>query len=355
VLLTAFGILFVATALLAGPKGRDDFGPEGTVALKRLLAGSRRNVRDATTPPDPPGTFVLLADLRDADQEAAIIDWVRRGGHLFLADPGSLLIEALGIEATGETSPGLIRPACAVPETRGVHLVDSPGGTGLVLHEPAAVACFPRDGSALVVAGDVEHGHVVVLGDPGVVTNEFLGNRDNAVFALQSIPEGDVVFGPAVPAGTVTAGQGVWKSLPTAARASIVELGLAAIAFALWRGRRLGRPVPEDPLVPIPSGELVRATGRLLRAARATPYAGSELRRAMIGRISRRAGTPAASAEELAMLLSRAGAGAEEELVRVLAGPEPRTDDELIALGREIEQLRRRVDDVAVADEEEGG
>jgi hypothetical protein len=72
----------------------------------------------------------------------------------------------------------------------------------------------------------------------------------------------------------------------------------------------------------------------------------------MIGRLSRRAGTPASSGEELADVLARAGIGDEAELVRVLAGPEPANDDELIALGREIEHLRRRVDYRGTTDDE---
>jgi len=337
--------------VLTSPRDRSETGPEGTLALRRLLAASGRDVSEGETLPGPPGTFVLLSDFRDERRVSPIADWVRSGGRLFLADPGSIIVEALGIEAVEVTEARRVHPGCAAAETRGVRTVDSGGGAGFVVHDPAGIACFAHDGLAMVVTREVGRGRVVVLGDRTVITNEFLREEDNAIFVLQAIPaDGPVVFGPPVPIGAATPGQGVWKSLPTAARVCIIELGIALIAFAVWRGRRLGRPVPEDPLVPIPAGELVRATGRLLRTARATPYAGGELRRAMIGRFSRRAGTPAASAQELAMVLARAGAGTEEELARVLAGPEPQTDDDLIALGREIEQLRRRADHV-----DEGG
>ena len=35
----------------------------------------------------------------------------------------------------------------------------------------------------------------------------------------------------------------------------------------------------------------------------------------------------------------------EQRLERLLTGPEPRTDEELIALGRELEELRARMEE----------
>ena len=49
----------------------------------------------------------------------------------------------------------------------------------------------------------------------------------------------------------------------------IGQLILSALLFALVRARRLGRPIDEAPISPIPGGELVRATGRLLRKSSA--------------------------------------------------------------------------------------
>lgn len=315
-----------------------------------------RDVREGGAPPGQQGTFVLLVDLRDEAQATEVLDWVQGGGTLLLADPDSILLDALGVVPSEDVPSGRLRPGCAVREVRGVAAVEAHGRAGLTSVDPRGIGCFARNGAALVVARDVGRGRAVVLGDPSALSNELLGNSDNAIFALQAISKGPVVFGAPVPAGAAAPRQGLWASLPLVARVCLAELALALMVFAAVRARRLGRPVPEAPLVPIPSGELVKATGRLLRIARATGYAGRELRRAMIGRLSRRAGAPAASGEELAALLARAGAGAEPDLVRVLAGPEPRTDAELIALGREIERLRRRVEHVETGDgpKEEG-
>lgn len=346
VLLAGLATLLVGAVILAGPRSTSDTGPGGTLALRRLLRLAGRDVRAGATLPGPPGTFVLLADLRTEDQSAPILDWIREGGRLVLADPGSLLAGRLSVDPDREAPSGRLRPGCAAPEVRGVGAIEALGNAGLGGTSPAAVTCFVEGEGALLVVRDVGRGRAVVLGDVSPFTNELLRRADNAILALQTIPsDGPVVFGPPLPPGAAAPGRGVWASLPLAARASIAQLVAALAVFALVRGRRFGHPVLEDPLAPIPAGELVRATGRLYRRARVTGFAGRELRRAMIGRLGRRVGAPSGSASELAALLARAGAGRERELGSILAGPDPTSDDELIALGREVEEVRRRVEE----------
>jgi len=341
--------MLLASVLIGGGRGGAEAGPGGTLALRRFLAGMGRDVREAGSPPEPPATFVLLSDLRDARQAEPILDWVRGGGRLVLADPDSVLLDMLKIDKSGDLSNTRLRPGCAIPETRGVREIELLGSAGFGANDPVRIECFAGDGGAFMVAGDLGRGRVVVLGGVSPLTNEFLRRSDNAVLALRLIPAGPVVFGTPLPPGASPPKRGLWASLPRAARACIIELGLALVAFAFVRGRRLGRPVLEDPIVPVPSGEIAQATGRLLRSARASGYAGRELRRAMIGRLARRAGVHAASGEELVALLARAGVAPPPVLSRVLTGPDPRTDDDLIALGREIEQLRRHVEGVDAA------
>jgi hypothetical protein len=341
--LAALTAVVIVAALMSGPRG-GDAGPTGTLALRRLLGSFGRTVTDGDAPPASPGTFVLLYDLRDEEQDGRILEWVRSGGRLVLADPDSLVLVTLGIGFDEEVPKGRLVPGCFAPEVRGVRSIETRAQLGLVSDDEDDAACFRKGAGAFLVARDVGNGRVVVLADRSPFTNEMLRRGDAAVLALQAIPKGPVVFGSPRPTGAGAPSRGIWESLPVAAKAAIIQLGLALVAFAIVRARRLGRPVLEEPIAPIPAGELPRATARLYRSARASGFAGRELRRAMIGRLGRRVGVPGASAEELAAVLAGTRVGDERELVKVFAGAEPADDAGLIELARRIEDVRRRVE-----------
>src|SRR5438094_912147 len=80
ILLGILGALLVAGAVLSGPSTGDSGGPHGTLALRRYLGAMGLTVRDGATPPDVPGVFVLLTDLRDADQAGDLVSWARAFG-----------------------------------------------------------------------------------------------------------------------------------------------------------------------------------------------------------------------------------------------------------------------------------
>ena len=97
ILLGILAALVVAGAVLSGPSAGDGGGPHGTLALRRYLGAMGLTVRNAATPPDGPGVFVLLTDLRDADQAGDLVSWVRAGGTLVVADPESESAAAAGV------------------------------------------------------------------------------------------------------------------------------------------------------------------------------------------------------------------------------------------------------------------
>lgn len=343
--------LMVITVLVAGGPSSDDARPGGTLALRRFLAGMGLEVREGEEPPGPPGTFVLLSDLREDAEATALLRWVERGGTLVLADPLSGVAARLGVDTAGAVAGGLfggtdLGSGCAAPEVVGVgRLAVRLADVRLAAGPPGAVSCFRAGERAYAVLMRVGRGKVAVLGGRSPLTNEFLARAGNAAFALGlAAPEGPVVFGPPVPAGSEPPPQGLWRTLPLPGKAVVVQLVLAAAAYALIRARRLGRPVLEEPVSPIPAGELVRAAGNLYRMAGASGFAGSLIRRGAVRRLSRRLGVPASAGERVPELLARAGRLDEEELRRVLQGREPLTDDELIALGREVEELVRQVE-----------
>jgi hypothetical protein len=351
--LAGVGAILVAAAVLAtsvSPPVRDD-GPGGTVALRRLLAGLGMRVRDGAEPPELPGTFVLLRDVRGPSDEQALLTWVEHGGRLVLADAGSEMLRLLGIQAVGRSllsGTTTVEPGCASPEVRGVgSILAQASDPALESASGPSIPCFPRAVGAFAILVDRGKGRVVLLSGTGPLVNASLDQADNARFAVQAMgSEGTVVFGPAsAPATPVGPPGSIWDLVPERARAALVVLAMAAIAFALVRGRRFGRPVVEPPISPIPGSELVRASAGLYRRARAVDFSGRMLREGMAARVGRRLGlSPWTPGEEIPAAVAAAARIADREVRQALSGPEPRTDEELLALARELEEMERRVE-----------
>jgi hypothetical protein len=330
----------------AGSGDADGTGPGGTVALERFLGRMGADVSSGERPPER-GVFVLLADVRDEEQAADVLSWVDRGGRLVLADPYAATASAAGVEPGGPVGRSVLSPGCVAPEAAGVdRLTVSDHERGLEL-PPEAVACFPSGEDPFLGVVPYGRGTVVALGGASPLTNELLLRTGNARLALRAVAPaegcpagtpvcGQVVFGPPAPAGFGQA-LGLWASLPPRARVVAFGLGLALVVFAAARGRRLGRPVVEEPLTVIPASQLAHAASGLYRNARAVAHAGTLLRDAAAWRISRRLGFPTADAGEVRGLLEADGRLGEAP--GILGAPPPRDDTELLELGEGLARL----------------
>ena len=333
--------VLVGLVLLA-PRAED---PEATLAVRRYLANIGFEVADAEQPPAPGGTLVLLHDLRAADEARSILRWVEEGGKLVVADPDSAVLDMVGGAAAGPI--GLVgtvelQPRCLAPEVVGVGRVTARASdTALLAHDDAFVSCFPAGDGALLLTRRYGEGRVTLLGGVGPLTNELLADADNAVLAAQVAGPGtEVVFAPPQPSGALV-GASAWDLLPDRARVVVVALILSGVGFALVRARRLGRPVREDPVAPIPASELVRATARMYRRAGAVAYCATLLREAYLGRLSR-GRWAMAGGEAPVRMVARATGLPQRRVEEILRGPDPHTDDALIRLGLELEELATR-------------
>jgi hypothetical protein len=85
----------------------------------------------------------------------------------------------------------------------------------------------------------------------------------------------------------------------------------------------------------------VRATSRLYRRGRSLGHAARVMREATRARVGRRFGMPGAS-EGLPTVVANATGMPPERLEEGLAGPEPRTDEELIRLGSLLSEIESR-------------
>jgi hypothetical protein len=332
----------VVLALLT-PAGED---PDATLALRRYLANMGFAVAEGERMPPSEGTFILLNDLRGRAEAQGVVDWVAAGGNLVVADPEAVIVELVGAAPGGPigfTGTAELEPGCVAPVAVGVgRVVARVSDIGLEAIDPAFVSCFPTGDAAFLLTRRYGEGTVTLLGGASPFTNALLIEQDNAVLAVQLADTGrEISFG--VPTSGDTAAGGLWDALPDSGQTSVVAICVAAVAFALVRARRLGRPVVEEPIAPIPGSELVRAAARMYRRARAVGYSARLMRQAVAARLSSRLGVARGGAE-LSRAVARASALAEHEVAEILDGPEPSTDEELIRVGRELEELAARAE-----------
>ena len=161
---------------------------------------------------------------------------------------------------------GTLTPAALASVGR----VAAPGGVVFEVPERAGVqACYPRNDGAWLLVQSVGSGTVVRLGGASALVNEELGKADNGVLMaslLVPIPGTSVhVLQPPLPGG---GSAGLGDLIAPRVRLALWQLVVAFVLLALWRARRLGRPVVEPQPVQLPGAELVVAVGNLMQRAK---------------------------------------------------------------------------------------
>ncbi|MEV6305391.1 DUF4350 domain-containing protein [Actinoplanes sp. NPDC051861] len=130
------------------------------------------------------------------------------------------------------------------------------------------------------------------------------------------------------------------QAFPPAFWATAILIVLAAIAFAAAAARRLGTPVPEPLPSRIPAHETMLGHGRLYARARARGRSLAILREAARTRITAHLNLPHdAPADRIAAYAGLPAAHVHDVLD---GGDPPRTDEELVAAARAVQDLIRR-------------
>ncbi|MFL6105050.1 MAG: DUF4350 domain-containing protein [Actinomycetes bacterium] len=331
-------------------------GPLGTKGLVEVLRGLGGRVTvSAGQPGTGTDTALLLSDDLTPRRRQGLLDWVRRGGTLVVADPSSGVTR---VEPTGSTRFGLldaeIERRCAVPALRDAERVAAPGGVvfeipqgrGAQGNRPGATqVCFPRNDGAWLLVQPLGGGTVVRLGGASALVNQELGEADNAILlASLLVPvEGTAVqvLQPPLPGGG-TAGLG--DLIAPRVRLALWQLVVAFVLLALWRARRLGRPVAEPQPVQLPGAELVVAVGNLLQRAKGRGQAAGlltdDLRRSLAERLGLPPSTPA---DQVADTVAERTGIPRERVLRTLTRTTPRDEAELVALSQAVDTIRREV------------
>jgi hypothetical protein len=357
--LTVVAVLAIGRAddKTLSPRSDAKLGTSALVILARQLGADVR-VRDRLPDLDgagSPDVMLVLVDRFSAGQRREVTDWVRSGGVLVVTDPASRFVPTVGDEFFDVLDLGFAATRrCAVPALADLDLADiRPRGGGVLYQVPdGSQGCVRNDfGDAFIVARDRGEGTVVAVGGSGMAVNVALAKGENApIMAALLAPRPGTDLAVLEPGGVggaaraVPGGRTLADLVAPGVKRALVQLGIAFVLYALWRARRLGRPVPEPQPVSVAASELVAAVGNLLDRSGSPEHAGELLRADLRRFLADRAGVPASAGDDvLATVVADHTGLAADELRRAL-GPEPVTDDAgLMALARTIDRIREEV------------
>jgi hypothetical protein len=352
-------------------------GPTGAHALADLATERGQVVRRTTVPETAAqqstgiGTLELITNpgqLTAAQlRQAAGFE-----GDILLVDPNSAALQAIAprIGIAGHEFAAVVPPHCDLQAATLAGSADVDGAV-LATSAPGAQECYPDGAGHWLVRYSSGSRTITVIGSGTPLTNQFLADDGNAALGLNLLDDaGRIVW--VVPSGApATAGnpggqRSFFDLVPWPVYLIFIQLCVAVVLAAAWRGRRLGPLVAEQLPVVVRAAETTEGHGRLYHARRARERAAAELRAAAVGRLSRFAGlglrgagatrtgatstgtsstgtsVTGAHAAAAAAIAERAGLPA-AEVTALLHGPPPATDQDLVKLAADLDQLERKI------------
>jgi hypothetical protein len=328
------------------PYAPDSVGSSGAKAVRELVESFDADVDVSDEIGEHADVVLVLVDELTDRQRDDLVDWVAEGGRLVIADPASPLtpVVAETLDPFGFDEPRL-------PEDCSVDALDEVGtiapGVPADYEVPDDGAqCFGPTGTAFVVAAPRGDGVQVSIGGPDVFTNGRLDEADNAVLAVSLLapePGTEITWltrDASVPAETTS----LWALVSPGGKAAVLQLCIAAGAYVLVRGRRLGRPLSEPQQVQLAGSELVAAVGHLLQQSRDPDRAARLLRADLRRSLRERLGLGGdASAELVAQVVASRCSLDRSRVDWILLDHPVGTDDVLVALAADIDTLKEEV------------
>jgi hypothetical protein len=257
-------------------------------------------------------------------------------------------LQDLGLPVTEAPGGGhLVRqPGCSLDAARVAGAVELPGD-GYTIPDGGQGCYQDFDGYGLVTFPVASH-RVTLLSDGRPLTNAALANQGNAALALGLLDtHPDVVWlvpHLVAPESGIKKPMSVRDLLPSRLKSAVVQLAIAVIVIALWRGRRLGRLVPEDVPVVVRQSETVRGRARLYRRSRSLDRASEALREGTRHRLSHRLGLgPRPSQTALVQAVAERAQRSTAEIDALLYGSTPADDRALVALAQALTTLEQEV------------
>jgi hypothetical protein len=332
-----------------------DPSPAGTHALADLLAARGTSVTRTITPAaaqaaaGTAGTTLVITSpgLLTARQ----LDGLAAARDLMIVAPDRAALTALAPAVTqaGGNRVTTTQPDCALLAAQLAGSADL-GGERLRGTAPGAVTCYPVRGLPSLVQYQAGGRLITVLGTGQFLTNGRLAQHGNAALALDLLQGSShvvwLVPGPGLPPGARSAGQprSLTSLIPLPAYLVVIQLAIAVVLVACWRGRRLGPLVSEPLPVVVRAAETVEGHARLYQARRARDRAASTLRAAASRRMALLLGVPpGAGPGALIEALARRVQRDPSQIEALLSGPAPADNTALAVLADELDALEREV------------
>lgn len=356
VVLAAVAITTVAAigAWLTAPRlgGRMDpeaTSPSGGHALVSLLRERGVEVVVARTVEDVelaarPDSLVLITETHQTRGENLLGRLATVSGDRLVVEPTPLAREVLapGIRLARGGRPGG-EPECDLRAAERAGVVQIAAADSYTrAGETPVTRCY---GGALV-RYQADGRTVTVLGSADFMTNGSLLKEGNAALAMNLAGERPrlIWYAPNTPQGDPAGGATIGELVPRATGWVVLQLCVAVVLAALWRGRRFGPLVPERLPVVVRASETVEGRARLYRSRRARDRAADALRTATLQRLRPRIGL-AGNATDAAVVAAVAQycGGDLETLRQTLFGPAPETDTDLTRLAAALDAIERQV------------
>ncbi|MFG2085826.1 MULTISPECIES: DUF4350 domain-containing protein [unclassified Spirillospora] len=363
--MVVIAVILAALRPSTSPQALDPTSPkqDGSRALAEILRQNgtsvsvARDVDDAVRQAGPGTVMVVTRTERLTSEDLTHLSGAQ--ADLLLVRPTSFALAELAprVRKGGSTfedadEPGCSLQAAALSGPVALHESETYDVTGPVTE------CYKTEyGSPRVVQVRNVAGTVTVLGSASPLTNERLTEEGNAALAMNLLSttgtgaaSSVVWLVPDMPENGAGAGQqSLGDLLPFGVKLFMLQLLVAVLLVALWRGRRLGPVVAEALPVVVRSAETVEGRARLYRAGHARDRASDALRSGARERLVPLLGLPRSSAQDPAAAQEIVSAVAhrspydETYVGAALYGPEPLDDAGLIALSDVLDDLERQV------------
>ncbi|MBD0712124.1 MULTISPECIES: DUF4350 domain-containing protein [unclassified Streptomyces] len=368
VALVLIGGTVLALARSTGDHGALDprsADPHGSRAVAELLEDhgvtlTLATTLDEATSATSPGSTLLVTtpDLLTEPQQSTLHGLLTEAtGRTVLVGAGTASLPALAPNVSTAVSAPVrdLAPVCSLPAAVRAGSADLGGERYRVAPGTLADSCYPSDGlPTLVRLPGTGTSDTVLLGSPDILRNDRLDQRGNASLALQLLGSRPhlVWYLPSLsdPSAAVSsdgdATDDVLSLVPSGWFWATLQLAVAALLAAVWRGRRLGPLVTERLPVVLRASEATEGRARLYRRTNARDRAAAVLRTATRTRLAALLGVPARdahSSERLLPALSARLPGTTADPGGLLFGPAPTDDTALVRLADRLDALEREV------------
>ncbi|RAV09134.1 hypothetical protein DQP55_17960 [Mycolicibacterium sp. GF69] len=341
------------------PGGRLDpnsTGPDGTRALMTLLrehgvdvveAADVAAVEAAMEAAVGTHTLLVVAQTYHLVDDAVLARLAALPGDRLLVEPISRTRQALAPQiklGAGTTFGGGERPDCGLREATRAGAVQFGMSDAYDAADDDIDLTRCYDGALVRYTSDGRD--ITVVGNSDFMTNGGLPKEGNAALAmnLAGTQQRMIWYAPQFTEGEAQGGATLFELAPEQVSWIVWQLVAVVVLVAAWKGRRIGPLVAERLPVVVRASETVEGRGRLYRSRRARDSAADALRTAALQRMRPRLGLGADNDPTAVVQAVCAHCGVHPQTVaRILFGPPPGDDAELVNLARELDNIERQV------------